>query len=251
MGCWRSRLDGFLYSNSPYVIHFDAGDFYADNYILEDIYYLANKYNLDSIRFGFCLTKAKNHLSGNDKLYTFNKRDRKIFYGKRKYNVRRITYGSIWNRLTKANIFNNGLYRLDEYILNSYKNIYEDRWWNTLANIESYSFLMINRIGYIYLKDMKGQGHIRTGDENINNKTIKEIILFFLFDYNLASIKSDKSNIINNLRIYKKGRKKLKLSALRSNFPPYNHLIKCLINDKYVSKKNKKFLLSLKHELKF
>ena len=31
MGAWRSRLDAFLYSNAPYVIHFDAGDFYADN----------------------------------------------------------------------------------------------------------------------------------------------------------------------------------------------------------------------------
>ena len=40
MGVWRSRLDAFLYSNSEYVIHFDAGDFYADNYILEDVYYL-------------------------------------------------------------------------------------------------------------------------------------------------------------------------------------------------------------------
>ena len=44
MGAWRSRLDAFLYSNAPYVIHFDAGDFYSDNYVLEDIYYLANKY---------------------------------------------------------------------------------------------------------------------------------------------------------------------------------------------------------------
>ena len=47
-----------------------------------------------------------------------------------------------------------------EVILNSYKNLFEDRWWNTMANNESYSYLMTNRIGYIYLKDFKGQGHI-------------------------------------------------------------------------------------------
>ena len=57
MGAWRSRLDAFLYSNAPYVIHFDAGDFYADNYILEDVYFLANKFDIDSVRFGFRLTK--------------------------------------------------------------------------------------------------------------------------------------------------------------------------------------------------
>ena len=250
MGAWRSRLDGFLYSNAPYVIHFDAGDFYADNYVLEDMYYLANKYQLDSVRFAFRLTRSNNTLTKYDTNYFFPSKDRKIFYGKRSYNVHRFRYGTIWNRLTKADIFTKGLYHLDEYILNAYKNIFEDRWWNNLANNESNSFLMVNRICYIYLKDSKGEGHIRSGNPFINEKTIKEIILFLLFDYNLAYDKSDKSNIINNLRIYKKGKNNLKLSDLKSNFPPYRHLLQLLINDKYVAKENKLFLLNLKRDLK-
>ena len=251
MGAWRSRLDAFLYSNAPYVIHFDAGDFYSDNYILEDVYNLANKFDIDSVRFGFRLTKEKNHLSKKDIFYTFKKNDRKIIYGRRSYNVYGFRYGTIWNRLTKADIFTRGLYHLDEYILNSYKNIYEDRWWNTMANNESNSYLMTNRIGYIYLRDSKGQGHIRSGNKIVNEKSIKEIILFFLFDYNLAYKKSDKSGIINNLRIYQKGRRNIKLSDLKSCFPAYNHLLNILIKDKYVSKQNKLFLLSLKHDLKY
>ena len=145
-------------------------------------------------------------------------------------------YGTIWNRLTKAEIFTKGLNLLDNYILNAYKNIYEDRWWNLMANNESSNFLMINRIGYIYLRDSKGQGHIRSGDEIINEKSIKEVILFFLFDYNLAYNKSDKKDIINNLKEFKKGARNIKLADLRSNFPPYNHLLKQLIKDKYVEK---------------
>ena len=43
LGAWRSRLDAFLYSNAPYVIHFDTGDFYSDNFVLEDAYYLIRK----------------------------------------------------------------------------------------------------------------------------------------------------------------------------------------------------------------
>ena len=250
MGAWRSRLDGFLYSNAPYVIHFDAGDFYADNYVLEDIYYLANKYKLDSVRFAFRLTYSKNSLTKYDKNYFFPLKDRKIFYGKRKFNIYGFKYGTIWNRLTKAEVFTKGLYHLDEFILNAYKNIYEDRWWNNLANNESNSFLMTNRVGYIYLRDSKGQGHIRSGNAFINEKTMKEIILFFLFDYNLAYAQSDKANIIKNLRDYKKGKSHLKLSDLKSNFPPYVHLINLLINDKYVSQKNKIFLLNLNHHLK-
>ena len=127
MGAWRSRLDAFLYSNAPYVIHFDAGDFYSDNYVLEDIYNIAKKYNLDSLRFGFRLTKAKKHLSKKDKFYLFSEEDRKIKYGNRAYSVKGFMYGTIWNRLTKADIFTKGLNHLDNYILNAYKNIYEDR----------------------------------------------------------------------------------------------------------------------------
>ena len=110
---------------------------------------------------------------------------------------------------------------------------------------------MTNRIGYIYLKDSKGQGHIRNGNAFINDKTIKEIILFFLFDYNLAYKRSDKSNIVKNLKDFKRGKKHLKLSHLKSYFPPYIHLLNMLINDKYVSTENKLFLLDLKKEYKF
>ena len=251
MGAWRSRLDAFLYSNAPYVIHFDAGDFYADNYVLEDAYNIANKYDLDSLRFGFRLTKAKEHLTIKDQFYSFNQEDRKIVYGKRLYDVSGYIYGTIWNRLTKADVFTEGLSYLDNYILNAYKNIFDDRWWNSMANNGSYTFLMINRIGYIYLSDSKGEGHIRSENEIIKEKSIKEIILFFLFDYNLAYNKSDKSDIIKNLKEYKKGKRNLKLSDLKSNFPPYNHLLNILIKDKYVSKQNKLFLLSLKHNLKY
>ena len=251
MGAWRSRLDAFLYSNSPYVIHFDAGDFYADNFVLEDIYNIAIKYNLDSIRFGFRLTRAKKHLSKRDSFHLFKENDRKIIYGKRYYGVFGYTYGTIWNRLTKADIFTEGLYHLDNYILNAYKNIYDDRWWNTLANNESCNFLMTNRIGYIYLRDSKGEGHIRSGNKKIKEKSIKEVILFFLFDYNLAYSKSNKSSIIKNLKDYNKGKRNIKLSDLKSNFPPYNHLLHLLIKDKYISKEDKLFILYLKHNIKY
>ena len=117
MGAWRSRLDAFLYSNAPYVIHFDAGDFYADNYVLEDAFFLANKFDIDSVRFGFRLTKEKHHLSKKDRIFTFKKNERKILYGRRLYNVCGYKFGTIWNRLTKADIFTRGLYHLDEFTI--------------------------------------------------------------------------------------------------------------------------------------
>ena len=55
MGVWRTRLDGFLYSRGKYIIHFDAGDLYADPYVLEDAYGLIEKYKLDSVKIMFTL----------------------------------------------------------------------------------------------------------------------------------------------------------------------------------------------------
>ena len=69
LGVWRSRLDGFLYSRGKYIIFFDAGDFYADNFVLEDSYKLMTKYNLDSLRFAFKMIRIKN----NNKNYTYSK----------------------------------------------------------------------------------------------------------------------------------------------------------------------------------
>ena len=35
MGCWRSRLDGILYSKGKNIILFDTADLYEYNYVLE------------------------------------------------------------------------------------------------------------------------------------------------------------------------------------------------------------------------
>ncbi len=58
MGTWRTRLDGFLYSKGKYIIFFDASDFYEDNYVLEDIFILMEKYNLDSLKMLFRVIKS-------------------------------------------------------------------------------------------------------------------------------------------------------------------------------------------------
>ena len=45
----------FYISRGEYVIHFDIGDLYEDNLVLEDAYNIAKKYNLDSIKMFFRL----------------------------------------------------------------------------------------------------------------------------------------------------------------------------------------------------
>jgi len=65
LGLWRTRIDGALYSRSKYIIFFDAGDFYEDNYVLEDYYNIMEKYNLNSFKMIFRLIYSYSNLDNS------------------------------------------------------------------------------------------------------------------------------------------------------------------------------------------
>ena len=254
LGVWRSRLDGLLYSKSKYIIFFDPGDFYYDNLVLEDAYNIIIKYNLDSLRFSFKMLKNKNNIENNT--YDFIlKTENKIILGYKKYYVNWYTHGTIWNRLIRKNILFNSLQLLDSYLLNAYKNLWEDRWWNTLANINSYRTLFINRIGYIYIKERNGEGILKLKNEYEKNKTIQELIYFWLFDLQLLPKKDNKKSIINTLKKFNYQNctflnQNISLYNLKNNFIIYKYLLKLLINDPYVYSLDKLFIKNLLNKIK-
>ena len=248
MGTWRSRLDGFLYSRAKFILHFDTGDFYTDNLVLEDAYKLITNYNLDSLRFSFKLSRRKEDINFESWNFTFTPKDRKIVYGTRTYNVLLWGYGPIWNRITRANIFAKGLYFIDEYILNAYKNMFEDRWWNSLANNASYSYCMVNRIGYIYLRLPGSSGIIYYGSQEQNEKTLKELIYLWYFDYIMSDKKNDKSSIMNEIIKYNGEDKNLNIKSLKHYFPTYNHLLDLIINDTYISESDRQLAKLLREK---
>ena len=257
MGVWRARLDGFLYSRGKYILHFDPGDFYADNYVLEDGYNLVTKYNLDSLRFALREVYNKSNIENknNTKEIFFDNELTSIFYGKIDFQVITVHFGSIWNRLVRTAIFTKGLYLLDESILNAYKNLWEDRWWNQLANEFCYSNLLINRIGYLYFRFDNGEGTVKLQNDEQKFKTIKEFIYFLLFDYQLSPKNSDKKNIIDFLKLFSNKefqyfQFKLSINYLNKSFPIFYHLIKCLLNDPFVYPEDKKFLQILYYDTK-
>ena len=138
MGLWRTRVDGFLYSSVKYVIHFDCEDFYYDNYVLEDIYDLIEKYNLDNIKTVFRSINSYRYLK-NNKLEFKNMNSTKILYNKNEMKkvhseILGWAFGVIWNRLILSDKYTRGLYLLSDRVLNIYKNQWEDRWWNALAD---------------------------------------------------------------------------------------------------------------------
>ena len=252
MGVWRSRLDGFLYSRGKYILHFDPGDFYSDNYILEDGYNLVSQYHLDSLRFALMEVYNKTNIENknNTKRIEFENFLLKIIYGKIDFPVITVHYGSIWNRLTRAAIFTKGLYLLDEYTLNAYKNLWEDRWWNQLANKIVYSNLLIDRVGYLYFRVDTGEGTVKLNNDEQKFKIIKEFIYFLLFDYQLSSKYSAKKDVIDFLKWLTNDNFQyfkfiLHINYLNKSFPIFNQLIECLLNDPFVYLEDKKFLKDL------
>ena len=252
MGVWRSRLDGFLYSRGKYIIYFDIGDLYSDPFVLEDAYNLIEKYKLDSVKMMFTLTYNYSDIENYSFPFRINLNYTKIVYDSHniiKYNNEIFSsWGNIWTRLTRSSIITKGLSFLDSKILNIYKNLWEDCWWNRLIDEASYSFLIVNRNAYLYYKDGKGEGDIKIETDIQKNKIILEFIQFLYFDLKFLPIKSNKNEIIYKLYQYTKN-KKINLFFLKSNFDILNDLLIILIKDSYVSTIKKVFLKRLLKDL--
>ena len=249
MGVWRTRIDGFLYSRGKYILFFDMEDLLSDNYILQDTYNIMTKYKLDSVKFSFIFSRKKKKPFSHYFIIKYDEEDRKIVYGKKPLKFS-LVYATIWSRLTRANILTKGLYTLNLYILNAYKNLWEDHWWNRLINKMSFSHLFINRVGYIYLLSRKGEGTIKIEDNLKQHQIIKEFIYFWLFDYYFLPKEDNKTSIINNLVKFNNSnntvnKKPVNLGYLVSKFPPYELLLNSLIEDNFVNNKDKEIARSL------
>ena len=253
MGVWRTRLDGFLYSRGKYILNIDPGDFLSDYYILEEILNLTKKYNLDSTRFTFSKVPYQEDLVNSTKLgvkHIYPSKFTKIIYGKPGYNVHYFGYGTIWNRLIRANVISKGLNFVDEYILNAYKNLWDDMWWNSLVDKASFSNVIVNRLGYILVTTRNGIGRPNIKDSIKKDKTIREFIYFWFFDYQLLPQNSNKKKIIKILYNYNQKDNTfygvpMRLDYLSSNFFIYDRLLHLLINDTNVQEDDKKFVQEL------
>ena len=251
MGTWKTRIDGFLYSRGKYILYFDAGDAYEDNYVLEDAYNLIEKYHLDSCKLLFRMVYSYDKPDKNKVVFhVYN--NSKIVYETQ--NIKKMntlifrTWGNIWNRITRKNIILKGLYLLNERVLNIYKNFWDDVWHNELISRVSYSFLVVERIGYLYCRNHKGYGRIRLGNDIERNNMVQEWINFLYFDYFLMP--NSISGIISRLKKYNSPNSRIKLNYFKSKFYILDDLLTILINDTKVSLKDKIILNKLLQDSK-
>jgi len=253
MGVFRTRLDGILYSRGKYIILFDAGDLYEDNYVLLDAYKIIKKYNLDSCKFLFRLIKSFEDLKNFTLPFHVGE------YANIEYKPEAIKAydvyifikcGNIWNRLVRANIYIKGILLLNELMLNVYKNFWDDIWFNELVNKVSDNYTIFERVGYVYYYDGKGEGTLIYETMEQKSKIIKEYVSFLYFDYNFCVDRKCKAIIIRNLKYYNEENSEAQLKNFRSHFGVLNDLLKALINDKDINKEDRKYCKKLLHESK-
>ena len=251
MGVWRSRLDGFLYSRGKYILYFDTSDLYEDNYVLEDAYNLMEKYNLDSCKMLFRLIFHYNNPKHNKVIFHIYNKSKIVYGSKNIRNMNRLIFknwGNIWNRITRANIMTKGIYLLNDRVLNIYKNLWEDLWYNELINRVSHSFLIVERIGYLYYKGFKGFGDIALKKEVEKDRMIQEFVNFLIFDYFI--LPEPIPGILSRLKKYNSHKSKIRLNYFKSNFYILNDLLAFLINNPNVSSRDKIFLNKLLYDSK-
>jgi len=251
MGLWRSRLDGYLYSNGKYIIFFDISDFYEDNYVLEDIYNLMEKFNLDSLKMIFRVIKSYDNINYSEiKFHVYN--NAKIVYGVD--NIIKLNekvfdgWGNIWNRIIKKNILLKSLNLINDKVLNVYQNRAEDVYYNLIINKVSSNFLVIERVGNVYYWDGEGEGTPNFNNENNRNKAIQQEVSLLYYEYNFLPKDDNKKKIISKLEKYNNGSSEYKLNYFRSRFYILNDLLNILIEDPYVLNDDKIFLNKLLNE---
>ena len=253
MGCWRSRLDGVIYSRGKYIILFDAGDLYEDNYVLLDAYNVMENNNVDSCKFLFRIIRSFKRLEKSGVFFHigFNP---KIVYGTNdiiKLNSKVFSFwGNIWNRLVRANIFTKAILLLNELLLNIHKNVWDDVWFNTIIHKASYSYTIFERVGYIYLQNGYGEGSPRAKTKEQLSKVVKEYVGFLSFKYTFAENKKDKYSIIQKLKEYNETHHDLRLQNFKTHFEVLNELLEALIKDNDFNEETRNYCAKLLNESK-
>ena len=179
MGILYSRSIGVLFSKGDYIGSLDHDDFYADDDVLETIYYNAIVGNFDIISFDFISIKnyyadihhmkVKHLLPDNFTAYQPELTPLSSFRRNQRFNVD----VSIWNKLILTKNYKNAINLLGKEKYSKFCTIYED-------NIIMYTISSIsNSFKYIHKKGVFNYNNPHTESKKFSMRKIVEMMIFF------------------------------------------------------------------------
>ena len=208
---------------------------------------------MDSCKFLFRIIRNFNDLTNYTIPYHIGKKSKIIYTPKKikSFNDKIfVKCGNIWNRLVRTETYINGLFLLNELMLNAYKNFWDDIWHNDIINKVSNTYVIFERVGYVYYFDGKGEGTPKFETKEQNSSIIREYISFLYFDYNFCRRSSCKARIIRKLRYYNEKSNKIRIKNFISHFDILNNLLKTLIDDPEIKEHDKEYCKHLLDESK-
>ena len=109
-------------------------------------------------------------------------------------------------------------------MLNSYKNICDDCWYHRIINKVSFTYAILERVGYIYLQNSRGEGSLNARNKKEKSKLIIEYLNFLHYYYKFFQKYNNKTKLINILRRYYENHKNIRIQNLREHFDILSNL---------------------------
>ena len=135
-------------------------------------------------------------------------------------------------------------------MLNLYKNLWDDSWYNRMINRNSFSYTIIERVGYVYLQNGYGAGSPKSKTKKQKSRRVMEYIGFLYYNYNFSPKNEAINKIMKKLKRYNGDAGTIKLKYMIEKFEILNNLLEALIKDPEVNSEDKKYLKMLLKESK-
>ena len=250
-GTFISRNLGVLYSKGEYIVLCDPDDMLSKN-ILNICFKYAKKYNFEMIRYA-TLSKRRNNdliIKIKNKYKPINKNKLKLYLFYRNNDLKAFEF-AIWNKFIKKSVYIKSLNSIKKLALSLFMTYLEDFFFIYFLFKEANSFIILNNVGYYYIKSSVGI------TKSLANKSIllmkfKLGIIKYFFE-NTKNNKYEKDIINLLLLIFFRDLNQLLKKANYYYYYFYSFLnsniTNMYLNSKFINKENKIVFQKIKNNI--
>ena len=253
MGTLYSRCIGVVFSKGKYIFPLDNDDMFLDRDVFEIIYKVAEKNNLDIVKFdGIQVEGIDNFFKNKIKKILFTEHKRNVILHQPElsnFPIRRKEFEGnyvmadvyLWSKCIRSETYKKAisLYKKERYSI--YMTSWEDNIINFILFQLANSFIFNPKYGILRIEIHSSTNHITP----IIKKNLYEIYLLdAVFDFSKNTIKG--KEVILNLIITLVNRPNFNITLNNNNNKNYfKSVIDKIINCKYIIKKDKNYIKTM------